>query len=119
MLKQKSGNIAIITTAVADQPVAGINASVLMMTKGAANTVTRRLAIEYAKDGIRFSTVAPGVVDTPLRGDVPDESVTTRQPMRTITEAKDIVDAVLCLAGAGQVTGEIIHLDGGAHARRW
>ena len=119
MLKQKSGSIVTITAALADQPVAGINASVSMMTKGGLNTVTRSLAIEYAKEGIRFNAVAPGVVDTPLHKDVPDESLAARQPMNTITEVKDIVDAVLYLAQAGQVTGEIIHVDGGAHAGRW
>jgi len=119
MLKQKSGNVVSITAALADQPVAGINASVSMMTKGGLNTVTRSLAIEYANQGIRFNAVAPGVVDTPLNKDVPRESLTTRQPMKTITEVRDIVDAVLYLAHAGQVTGEIIHVDGGSHAGCW
>jgi len=119
MLKQKSGNVVSITAALADQPVAGINASVSMMTKGGLNTVTRSLAIEYANVGIRFNAVAPGVVDTPLNKDVPRESLTTRQPMKTITEANDIVGAVLYLARAGQVTGEIIHVDGGSHAGHW
>ena len=116
MLKQKTGNVVSITAALADQPIAGINASVSMITKGGLNAVTRSLAMEYAKEGIRFNAVAPGVVDTPLHKDVPKESLTTRQPMKTITEAKDIVDAVLYLARAGQVTGEIIHVDGGSHA---
>ena len=119
MLKQKSGNVMSITAALADQPVAGINASVSMITKGGLNTVTRSLAIEYAKEGIRFNAVAPGVVDTPLNKGVPNDSLTTRQPMETITEVKDIVDAVLYLASAGQVTGEVLHVDGGAHAGRW
>src|SRR6202035_1690076 len=64
MLKQKSGNVVTISASLADQPVAGIHASVSMMTKGGLNTVTRSLAIEYAKDGIRFNAVAPGVVDS-------------------------------------------------------
>jgi NAD(P)-dependent dehydrogenase (short-subunit alcohol dehydrogenase family) len=119
MLKQKSGNVVTITAALADQPVAGINASVSMITKGGLDTVTRSLAIEYAKEGIRFNAVAPGVVDTPLHKDVPMESLTTRHPMKTITEIKDIVDAVLYLACAGQVTGEVLHVDGGAHAGCW
>ena len=66
MLKQKSGNVVSITAALADQPIAGVNASVSMITKGGLNTVTRSLAIEYANEGIRFNAVAPGVVDTPL-----------------------------------------------------
>ena len=116
MLKQKSGNVVSITAALADQPVAGVNASVSMMTKGGLNVVVRSLAIEYAKQGIRFNAVAPGVVDTPMHKDAPKESLTARQPMKTITEVKDIVDAVLYLSRAGQVTGEIIHVDGGSHA---
>jgi len=57
MLKKKSGNVVSITAALADQPIAGVNASVSMMTKGGLNTVTRSLAIEYAKEGIRFNAV--------------------------------------------------------------
>jgi NAD(P)-dependent dehydrogenase (short-subunit alcohol dehydrogenase family) len=119
MLKQKSGNIVSITAALADQPVAGDNASVSMITKGGLNTVTKSLAVEYAKEGIRFNAVAPGVVDTPLHKDDPKESLNARQPMRKIAEVRDIVDAVLYLARAGQVTGEVLHVDGGAHAGCW
>jgi NAD(P)-dependent dehydrogenase (short-subunit alcohol dehydrogenase family) len=119
MLKQKSGNVVSITAALADQPIAGTNASLSMITKGGLNTVTRSLAIEYAKEGIRFNAVAPGVVDTPMHKDDPKESLTTRQPMKTITNVRDIVEAVLYLSRAGQVTGEIIHVDGGSHAGCW
>ena len=120
MLKQKSGNVVSITAALADQPIAGENASVSMITKGGLNTVTRSLAIEYAKEGIRFNAVAPGVVDTPLHEGDSKEFLKTRQALETKNvEVKDIVDAVLYLARAGQVTGEVIHVDGGSHAGRW
>jgi NAD(P)-dependent dehydrogenase (short-subunit alcohol dehydrogenase family) len=55
----------------------------------------------------------------PLHKDAPKESLTTRQPMGKITEVKDILGAVFYLARADQVTGEVIHVDGGAHAGRW
>jgi NAD(P)-dependent dehydrogenase (short-subunit alcohol dehydrogenase family) len=119
MLKQKSGNVVTITGSLADNPIAGINASVSMITKGGLNTVTRSLAIEYAKEGIRFNAVAPGTVDTPLHKDVPKEQLRSLQPMGKIVTVKDIVDAVLYLAHADQVTGEVLHVDGGAHAGRW
>jgi NAD(P)-dependent dehydrogenase (short-subunit alcohol dehydrogenase family) len=118
MVKQKSGNVVTISAALADQPIAGVNASVSMITKGGLNTVTRSLAIEYAKQGIRFNAIAPGVVDTALHKDG-KESLKTRQPMGKISDVKDIVDAVLYVAQADQVTGEIIHVDGGAHAGCW
>ena len=119
MLKQKSGNVVSITAALADQPIAGQNASVSMITKGGLNTVIRSLAIEYAKEGIRFNSVAPGVVDTPLTKDGPRDSLRARQPMGRIAQVKDIVDAVLYLVQAEQVTGEVLHVDGGAHAGCW
>jgi NAD(P)-dependent dehydrogenase (short-subunit alcohol dehydrogenase family) len=119
MLKQKSGNVVSISAALADQPIAGVNASVSMITKGGLNTVTRSLAIEYAKEGIRFNAVAPGVVDTPLHKGGSKESLKTRQPMEKFADVRDVVDAVLYLAQAGQVTGEILHVDGGAHAGCW
>jgi NAD(P)-dependent dehydrogenase (short-subunit alcohol dehydrogenase family) len=119
MLKQKSGNVVSITAALADQPITGVSASVSMITKGGLNTVTRSLAIEYAKEGIRFNAVAPGVVDTPLHKGDPKDSLKALQPMGKVVDVKDVVDAVLYLAQAAQVTGEILHVDGGSHAGRW
>jgi NAD(P)-dependent dehydrogenase (short-subunit alcohol dehydrogenase family) len=119
MLKQKSGSVVSITATLADQPIAGVNAAVPMMTKGGLNAVTRSLAIEYAKEGIRFNAVAPGVVGTPMHSDDPKDSLKKLQPMGKIVQVKDIVDAVLYLARAIQVTGEVLHVDGGAHAGRW
>jgi NAD(P)-dependent dehydrogenase (short-subunit alcohol dehydrogenase family) len=49
----------------------------------------------------------------------PKDFLKTLQPMGKIADVKDVVDAVLYLAEAGQVTGEILHVDGGAHAGRW
>jgi NAD(P)-dependent dehydrogenase (short-subunit alcohol dehydrogenase family) len=119
MLKQKSGCVVTISGSLADHPIAGVNASVSMITKGGLNTVTRQLAIEYAKEGIRFNAVAPGVVDTPLHKNDPKDALKTLQPMGKVAEVKDVVDAVLYLAQAGDVTGEVLHVDGGAHAGRW
>jgi len=119
MLKQKSGNVVTITAALADHPMAGVNASVPMITKGGLNAVTRQLAIEYAKEGIRFNAVAPGIVDTPMHKDDPKDFLKTLQPMGRFATVKDVVDAVLYLARADQVTGEVLHVDGGAHAGRW
>ena len=119
MLKQKSGSVVSITTSLTDHPIANVNASVSMITKGGLNTVTRSLAIEYAKEGIRFNAVAPGVVDTPLHKGDSKDFLKTLQPMGRIADLKDVVDAVLYLAQANQVTGEVLHVDGGAHAGRW
>jgi NAD(P)-dependent dehydrogenase (short-subunit alcohol dehydrogenase family) len=117
MLKQKSGCVVSITAALADRPIAGENGSVSMITKGGLNSATQNLAIEYGKDGIRFNAVAPGEVDTPMHRNDPKDS--TSHPAVKRATVKDIVDAVLYLAQAGHVNGEILHVDGAAPARRW
>jgi NAD(P)-dependent dehydrogenase (short-subunit alcohol dehydrogenase family) len=117
MLKQKSGCVLSITAALADRPIAGENGSISMITKGGLNSATQNLAIEYAKDGIRFNAVAPGEVDTPMHPNDPNDA-TSRPTVKKAT-VKDVVDAVLYMAQAGHVSGEILHVDGAAPARRW
>jgi NAD(P)-dependent dehydrogenase (short-subunit alcohol dehydrogenase family) len=117
MLKRKSGCVVSITAALADRPIAGENGSISMITKGGLNSATQNLAIEYAKDSIRFNAVAPGVVDTPMHRNAPNDSAL--QPTMKKATVKDIVDAVLYLAQADHVSGEILHVDGAAPARRW
>jgi NAD(P)-dependent dehydrogenase (short-subunit alcohol dehydrogenase family) len=116
MLKQKSGCVVSITAALADRPIAGVNGSISMITKGGLNSATQNLAIEYAKDGIRFNAVAPGEVDTPMHQNDPTDSTLPAMKKATV---RDIVDAVLYLARADHVSGEILHVDGAAPARRW
>jgi len=119
MLTQGSGAVVSITAALADQPIAGVNAAVPMITKGGLNAVIKSLAIEYARKGIRFNAVAPGIVDTPMHKDNPKDALRSLQPMGQIARVSDVTDAVLYLAHAGQVTGEVLHVDGGSHAGRW
>ena len=120
MLAQKTGgSIVTITAALAANPIAGVKASVPMITKGGLDTITKHLAIEYAKDGIRFNAVAPGVVDTPLHKNDRKEVLQTLNPMGVLSSVKDIVDAVMYLTEAHTVTGEILNVDSGAHTGRW
>jgi NAD(P)-dependent dehydrogenase (short-subunit alcohol dehydrogenase family) len=120
MLAQKSGgSVVSITASLADNPIAGVNASIPMITKGGIDTITRSLAIEYAKDGIRVNAVAPGTVDTPLHKNNPKDFLKTLSPMGSISTVQEIVDAVIYLTEAPHVTGEVLHVDGGAHVGKW
>jgi NAD(P)-dependent dehydrogenase (short-subunit alcohol dehydrogenase family) len=90
-----------------------------MITKGGLEAVTRSLAMEYAKQGIRVNAVAPGIVDTPMHANGLRDFLKTLQPMGQISSVRNIVDAIVYLTEASQVTGEVLHVDGGAHAGRW
>jgi NAD(P)-dependent dehydrogenase (short-subunit alcohol dehydrogenase family) len=120
MLAQKSGgSVVSITASLVANPIAGVTASVPMITKGGLEAVTRSLASEYAKEHIRFNAVAPGVVDTPLHKSNPKEFLKSLSPMGTISDVDDIANAVVYLTEARQVTGEVLHVDGGAHSSKW
>jgi NAD(P)-dependent dehydrogenase (short-subunit alcohol dehydrogenase family) len=90
-----------------------------MITKGGLGAGLRSLAAEYAKEHIRFNAVAPGVVDTPLHAEDPKDSLKTLSPMGSISTVEDIASAVVFLTEARQITGEVLHVDGGAHFGKW
>jgi NAD(P)-dependent dehydrogenase (short-subunit alcohol dehydrogenase family) len=120
MLAQKTGgSIVTITAALARNPIRGVTAAVPMITKGGLETVTRHLAMEYAKDGIRVNAVAPGVVTTPMHRNTPKDVMESLSPMGRPSTVKDVTDAVLYLTDAATVTGDILYVDGGAHFGRW
>lgn len=120
MLSQGTGgSVTTITAALADNPMADAPVSIAMMTKGGLNSMTKNLAIEYAKRKIRFNAVAPGVVETSLHQGSPRDSLASRSPMGVVAEPRDIADAVIYLAEARYATGEVLYVDGGAHVGRW
>ncbi len=115
LAQERGGSVTSISASLADNPIAGVPASVPMMTKGGIDAITLSLANEYAKERIRFNAVAPGVVDTPLH----EGNLQARSPMGTVSQPKDIADAVVYLTEASHVTGEVLHVDDGAHVGRW
>jgi NAD(P)-dependent dehydrogenase (short-subunit alcohol dehydrogenase family) len=120
MLAQKTGgSIVTITAALARNPIRGFPAAVPMITKGGLETISRHLAMEYARDGIRVNAVAPGAVYTPLHRETPKDVMESLSPMGRPSTVKDIADAVLYVTEAATVTGDTLYVDGGAHFGRW
>jgi NAD(P)-dependent dehydrogenase (short-subunit alcohol dehydrogenase family) len=113
------GSVTTITASLAENPNVATPASIPVITKGGLNAITISLANEYAKSNIRFNAVAPGVVETPLHKENPTGFLKTLSPMGTISEPKDVADAVVYLTEARHVTGEVLHVDGGSHVGRW
>jgi NAD(P)-dependent dehydrogenase (short-subunit alcohol dehydrogenase family) len=116
MEKQGSGHIVQITTSLVDQGNSSVPSVLASLTKGGLNAATKSLEIEYAKKGIRVNAVSPGIIKTPMHGPETHEFLANLYPVGRMGEMRDIVDAVLYLEGAGFVTGEILHVDGGQSA---
>jgi NAD(P)-dependent dehydrogenase (short-subunit alcohol dehydrogenase family) len=116
MEKQGSGHIVQITTSLVDHAIAEVPSVLASLTKGGLNAATKSLAIEYAKRGIRVNAVAPGNIKTPMHSAETYAQLEALEPIGHLGEIADIVDAILYLEGAGFVTGEILHVDGGQSA---
>ena len=116
MLKQGSGHIVQITTSLVDHANSSVPSVLASLTKGGLNAATKSLAIEYAGRGVRVNAVSPGVIKTPMHGPETYEFLAKLHPVGRMGEVRDIVDAVLYLEGAGFVTGEVLHVDGGQSA---
>ena len=69
--------------------------------------------------GIRVNAVAPGAIRTPMHPVEAHGFLATMHPLGRMGEVREVVDAVLYLEDATFVTGEVMHVDGGAHAGHW
>ena len=116
MEKQGSGHVVSVTTSLTDHAVDGVPSVLAALTKGGLNSATKSLAIEYARRGVRFNAVSPGVIKTPMHAAQTHGFLAALHPVGRMGEIADIVDAVLYLDSAGFVTGEILHVDGGQSA---
>jgi len=115
----RGGAIVNISTILAFNGIAGLPSSAPIAAKGGITALTKNLAIELAADNIRINAVAPGVVPTPLYGELDEtqlNSLHQMQPLGRYGTPKDIADAVLYLANATWVTGVILPVDGGVDA---
>jgi NAD(P)-dependent dehydrogenase (short-subunit alcohol dehydrogenase family) len=119
MVPQRRGHIVNISTSLVEQPIAGVPSALAILIKGGIEAASRSLAIEYAGHGIRVNTVAPGIIDTPMHAPATHEALRRLSPAGRIGTVADVVAAVMYLEGAGLVSGEVVHVDGGAHAGKW
>lgn len=115
MLKQKGGVVINIGTPLVNKGLGGWPASAPIASKGAIHALTIQLAAEFGKQNIRFNTVAPGVIRTPMHGDKADLSAGLHL-LNRVGEIEDIAEMVYTVAKSNFITGAIINVDGGKAA---
>lgn len=117
MLKQGGG--AIVNIASVASHVAFPGRAAYTTSKGAVVQLTRSVAVDYARSGIRCNAVCPGLIETPMtqwRLDQPDlrDQVLARIPQNQIGTSDQVADAVVFLAGgdAAYFNGSAVVMDG-------
>lgn len=117
IMKEQGGGVIINTSSVVSlygqTSGAGYPAS-----KFAVNGLTKSLARELAKDGIRVNAVAPGIIRTDMVANLPEamiQPIVSRIPAGRMGEPEDIANAFLFLSSdmASYITGAVLSVDGG------
>jgi NAD(P)-dependent dehydrogenase (short-subunit alcohol dehydrogenase family) len=122
-LMRSAGTLVNVSSQLSRGAVPGV--SVYTASKGGVSSLTRQLAVEHARDGVRVNALAPGIVDTDMtraaRGENPNWEADRleRIPMNRLGEPTDIAGPAVFLASdeAAYVTGHVLVVDGGYLAR--
>ncbi|ANU25809.1 SDR family NAD(P)-dependent oxidoreductase [Planococcus versutus] len=126
---QKRGGGAIVSTGSmwAIQSVEATPSAAYSAAMAGRHTLTRNLAVEFAKDNIRVNAVAPAVIETPIYNTFMSEEQVAEvlptfnefHPLGRNGQPVDVAEAILYLASdkASFITGVILPVDGGVTAR--
>ena len=121
MLSRRSGSIINVSALGGGLVGLGRGGSIYAMTKGGVVALTRDLAAEWGRHGIRVNAVAPGWIRTPMTRALQNDpqrsaKVLERVPLGRWGEPEDVAGVVVFLASdaAAYVTGCTIPIDGGA-----
>jgi len=121
MRSRQSGSVVLVSTVAAAQGMN--NHEMIAAAKAGVEGFVRSAAISYARAGIRFNAVAPGLTDTPmaapLLGSESARAISEQiHPLGRVATAEEVARIIVMLAGpeTGFVTGQIWGVDGGLGA---
>ena len=120
-LRESRGMVVNLGSTVVGRPPRGRFGYVA--SKGAVEAMSRALAVDLGRDGIRVNCIRPGIIPSELRGLTEDQERARleagphfgRQALSTVGEGRDVAEAIAWLSGEGGrfVTGTVIDIDGG------
>ena len=115
-LKAAKGSIINVTSIAGSKvhPFAGVAYST---SKAALSALTREMAFDFGRHGVRVNAIAPGEIETSILSAGTAEIVERLVPMNRLGKPEEVASLVyfLCTGGASYVNGAEIHVNGGQH----
>ncbi|MFK5978883.1 MAG: SDR family oxidoreductase [Rhizobiaceae bacterium] len=115
-LRQVQGAVVNVTSIAGSRihPFAG---AAYATSKAALSALTRELAYEFDKTGVRVNAVAPGEIETSILSPGTDDLVAQQVPMKRLGRPEEVAEVVtfLCESASSYVNGAEIHINGGQH----
>mmetsp|Transcript_9363 Transcript_9363/g.10869 ORF Transcript_9363/g.10869 Transcript_9363/m.10869 type:complete len:367 (+) Transcript_9363:120-1220(+) len=115
-LKKAKGSVVNVTSIVGTRvhPFAG---SAYATTKAALAALTREMASDFGKDGVRVNAISPGEIDTSILSPGTEKIVENDIPMRRLGTTDEVAKAIyfLCTDASSYVSGTELHINGAQH----
>lgn len=97
-----------------------VNHEAISAAKGGIESMVRSAAATYAQRGLRINAVAPGLTDTKmaskiLASDAMRDAAESKIPLRRLNQKQEVAQTIhwLLTAAPDNMTGQVLHLDGG------
>lgn len=116
LLRRARGAVVNVTTILTSRGISGVPTAAQAAAKGAVEALTRNLAHELGRDGVRVSAVAPGTIRTDIFGltDEQLDALGPLQPLGRVGEPEEVAETIVHLATSAFTTGVVVPVDGGA-----
>ncbi len=115
-LKAARGSIVNVTSIAGSRvhPFAGV---AYAASKAALAALTREMAHEFGRFGVRANAIAPGEIETSILSPGTDELVAAEVPMERLGEPREVAETIyfLCTEQSSYINGAEIHINGGQH----
>lgn len=116
LLRAGGGSVVNIGTVLVEHAISGVPATAPISSKGAIHALTAQLAAEFGPKNIRFNTIAPGIIRSPMhaRNGIEDtDSLGHLHLLARVGEPSEIAHVALMLAESDFITGTVVNVDGG------
>ncbi|WP_209425468.1 SDR family oxidoreductase [Pararhodobacter sp. SW119] len=114
---ERAGGSIVNVTSIAGTRVHPFAGTAYAASKAALGSLTREMAHEFGRRGVRTNAIAPGEIETSILSPGTDELIAAEVPMGRLGDAAEVAATIyfLCTPASSYINGAEIHINGGQH----